>query len=141
MTGRPPAWRGWAIILGAALATWWLEPREGVARRSRRNPPGGSANPEDLEKAAREWEAFHWGRKARTARRMRVPERPETLVKLGDLESVVYKTQKGTEPVTHYHHDFAEEGGRKPTLAMDPRTRRLHVVGGSYSVGWRGIVG
>jgi hypothetical protein len=138
----PPSWRGWVTIAALALASWWLEPRHAAnpARRSRRRRSSIPNSPE-AQKAAREWQAFHWGREPKSARRMRVPDAPETLVKLGDLESVVYKTRKGSEPVTHYHHEFAEGGGRKPTLAMDPRTRRLHVVGGTYSVGWRGIVG
>jgi len=138
---RPPAWQGWAVIIGAALATWWLEPARAERNPSRNGRRRRAANPADVDKAAREWEAFHWGRKPTAAKRMRVPDRPDTLVKLGSLESVVYKTRKGDEPVTHYHHDFGEGGGKKPILAMDPRTRRLHVVGGTYSVGWRGIVG
>lgn len=139
-----PSWKGWALIAGAAALTWLLEPRGG-ARVVRRNPRRGRSVPLDsspeLSRAAREWESFHWGRSATKATRVKVPARPETLVKLGDLVSVTYRTRKGDEPVTHYEHEFAEEGGKKPTLALDPRTRRLHVVGGTYTVGWRGIIG
>lgn len=71
---------------------------------------------------------------------MRLPARPRVLVKLGELDSVTYVTKKGREPVTHYEHEFGEEGGKRPVLAMDER-KRLHVVGGDYTVTKAGIEG
>ncbi len=95
-----------------------------------------------VAEARRQWEEFHWGRQSRGApKRANVPIAPEVLVKLGSLEAVTYRTTKGREPVTHYTHEFGETGGKKPTLAMDPETKRLHIIGGGYTVTRRGIEG
>jgi hypothetical protein len=63
------------------------------------------------------------------------------LVKLGTLEQVTYKTRKGGDPTTYYTHDFAEDGGRRPVLAMDADSRKLHIVGGTYKITRHGIEG
>lgn len=96
--------------------------------------PGGS-----LGSAREAFEGFHWGRPSRRTVRARLSPRPRELVKLGALEAVAYRTQKGGERAV-WEHEFGEGGGRKPVLAMDPRTRRLHIVGGDYDVEDRGIV-
>jgi hypothetical protein len=98
-------------------------------------------NPAADGAAVRAYEGFHWGRKARKLVKVRVAREPRELVKLGTLEAVTYSTTKGGHGFAHYEHEFGEGGRRKPTLAMDPRGRRLHVVGGGYSVEDRGIVG
>ena len=91
--------------------------------------------------AARErYRGFHWGRPSTRDLRVRTSPRPRELVELGKLEAVTYSTKKGDEGLQHYEHAFGEEGGKKPTLALDPSTDRLHVVGGSYRVEDRGIV-
>ncbi len=100
------------------------------------NPASSGASSHAVEA----WEGFHWGRRARKVKRVRVPERPRELVELGRLEAVTYSTTKGGEGLQHWEHAFGEEGGRKPVLAMDPDNERLHVVGGSYRVEDRGIV-
>lgn len=62
-------------------------------------------------------------------------------MELGSLEAITYGTAKGGDGFSHYEHAFGEQGGRKPVLAMDPRTKRLWIVGGRYTVTDRGIEG
>ena len=93
-----------------------------------------------MQIAGEEYRKFHWGRPARKIRRAKVAPPPEVLTEIGTIESIVYSTKKGKEPLTDFEHHFGEEGGRKPTLAFDPKNKRLHVVGGSYKVEPRGIV-
>jgi len=52
---------------------------------------------------------------------------------------VVYSTAKHGAKHAHYEHSFGETGKSKPILAMDPKSKRLHVVGGAYTVTRRGI--
>lgn len=85
------------------------------------------------------FEGFHWGERSTKTRPARLSPRPKALVKLGRLESVAYSTKKDGERAT-WEHEFGEEGGKKPVLAMDAQTRRLHIVGGDYDVEDRGIV-
>lgn len=98
--------------------------------------------PEDepIAKARAAYEGFHWGHKSRKLRRVKASPRPRALVKLGRLEAVTYSTKKRGHGFSHYEHEFGEEGGRRPILAMDVDTRRLHIVGGDYDVEDRGIV-
>jgi len=98
-------------------------------------------NPEGdvLEHGRAMFEGFHWGVPSRRKLRAQLSPTPRALVKLGQLEAVAYSTNKGGERAT-WEHEFAEDGGRKPVLAMDPDTRRLHIVGGDYDVEDRGIV-
>lgn len=96
--------------------------------------------PQGLKDAERAYQGFHWGRPPRRRVAVRLPRRPRALVKLGNLEAVTYSTTKGREGFQHYEHEFGEEGGKKPVLAMDPESKRLHVVGGTYRVEDRGIV-
>jgi hypothetical protein len=92
-------------------------------------------------KTARDkYTGFHWGRPPRKHVAVTPPPRPRELVELGRLEAVTYSTTKGKEGLQHYEHEFGEEGGRKPVLAVDPHTDRLHVIGGDYAVEDRGIV-
>lgn len=92
-----------------------------------------------IERARAAFEGFHWGERPRRVLKVRPSPPPRSLVKLGRLEAVTYSTKKGGE-FAHWEHEFGEEGGAKPTLAMDPETRRLHIVGGDYDVEDRGIV-
>ncbi len=98
--------------------------------------PGG-----DLLERARDFrERFHWGIPARRVRQAQVAPLPRALTKLGRLEAVVYATNKKGDGYSHYEHAFGEEGGRKPDLAVDVESGRLHIVGGAYRVEERGIV-
>lgn len=83
---------------------------------------------------------FHWGRQPNREVLVTPSPRPRELVELGKLEAVTYSTKKGDEGLVHYEHAFGEEGGKKPRLALDPGTDRLHIVGGDYTVEDRGIV-
>lgn len=83
---------------------------------------------------------FHWGIPHRKVKRVKVAPRPRALVKLGKLEGVTYSTNKKGDGFSHYEHAFGEEGGKKPVLAVDVESKKLHVVGGDYKVEDRGIV-
>lgn len=103
-------------------------------REERDNPS------DDDDQAERFYTRFHWGRRPTKRKRVKLPPTPRRLVELGTLEAVTYAAKKGAEGLVDYVHSFGEEGGAKPTLAADPRSRRLHIVGGDYDVQGRGIV-
>lgn len=92
-----------------------------------------------IERAQRAFRGFHGGRKSRRVLRAKPSPTPRALVKLGKLEAITYSTKKGGD-FAHWEHEFGEEGGKKPALAMDAETHRLHIVGGDYTVEDRGIV-
>lgn len=92
------------------------------------------------KKAAALYRELHWGIKPRRLRKVRVERRPTELAELGKLKSVTYDTSKRGDGPSSYTHQFGEEGGRRPSLAVDTATRRLHIVGGDYRVESRGIV-
>jgi hypothetical protein len=81
---------------------------------------------------------FHWGIPARRITRRTVSPAPRVLTELGELVSVVYRTRKRGEPVELYEHEFER---RRPRLTMDIKNKRLHVVGGQYTVTPDGITG
>lgn len=91
-------------------------------------------------RAAALYRELHWGIEPRRMRRVRVERRPTSLAELGKLEAVTYATTKRGDGPSSYTHEFGEEGGRRPSLAVDTKTRRLHIVGGDYRVEARGIV-
>lgn len=62
-----------------------------------------------------------------------------TLVELGELVSVTYRTAKGDEQIHDYEHEFGEEGGDPPILAID-EDGRLAILGGDYIINERGII-
>jgi len=94
----------------------------------------------ELQKAADFYEDLHWGIPPKAVKRAKVPRTPKALAELGELESVVYSTDKNGDGFSNYEHEFGEEGGEKPLLAVDPENKKLHVVGGDYTVEDRGIV-
>jgi putative peptidoglycan binding protein len=138
----------WPIILlgvGAVGAVAWLATKTKIGRRAARrlrfaNPRRGRGGRAD-RRAAKFYEDFHWGRKPRRMRRVRLSAVPRRLVKLGVLEAVTYSAKKGADALADYIHHFGEGGTRKPTLAADPVTKRLHIVGGGYDVRKEGITG
>lgn len=91
-------------------------------------------------RAAALYRELHWGIKPRRLRKVRVAARPTELAELGKLRSVTYDTTKRGDGPSSYTHQFGEEGGRRPSLAVDVSTKRLHIVGGDYRVEARGIV-
>lgn len=97
-------------------------------------------NPHVMRAAIAEYERMHWGRRGEWDVRDLVagdPTRP--LVALGELVSVTYRTEKGSDRgPTDYEHAFSER--RLPILAFEPRTQLLVIAGGIYRVHARGIV-
>lgn len=90
--------------------------------------------------ARRLYRELHWGLDAPRMRRVRVDRQPKALAELGKLESVTYATHKKGDGPSSYTHEFGEEGGKRPSLAVDVKSKRLHIVGGDYRVERRGIV-
>jgi hypothetical protein len=123
-------------------------------RQTRRNPDDDDDDDADEEddddddddvdenprKAADFYRSFQWGREPKKISRVAIPPRPRELVKLGVLEAITYSTKKGGEKLADYIHHFGEEGHRKPTLTADPRTKKLHIIGGDYGIESAGIV-
>lgn len=89
--------------------------------------------------AAREYKKLHWGLDADADLKVKhKPLKPgDTVTLMGEIQSIVYRTTKGRDPVTDYEHDFGPKN--KPLLVVD-RHGRLHIVGGGYVVQARGIV-
>lgn len=87
--------------------------------------------------AARQYEAFHWGRQPDgTAVDLAPLVRPgDVLVELGELLEVAYVTVKDERAT--WVHPFAPD---RPVLAST-ESGRLVVVGGSYRITARGIEG
>lgn len=102
---------------------------------TRRNP----STSERLAEAISFYDDLHWGEPANKVERKRVSRPPKVATKLGELVSVTYETSKGGE-LAQWQHEFGEEGGQRPDLVVDPKTRRLHIVGGSYDVQSAGII-
>ncbi|MDP3909787.1 MAG: hypothetical protein Q8Q14_05305 [Gemmatimonadales bacterium] len=93
---------------------------------------------EQAETMAREYARFHWGDAVPGARVASAPMLApgEVVYALGDLTEIAYDTTKGGK-LFRWVHAF---GGELPTLASTERGR-LVVVGGSYRITARGIVG
>lgn len=92
--------------------------------------------------ALREYRRTHWGLSGKHAVRAMHAPNPlgGTLVELGDLVSVVYRTAKlGDGGLAEYEHDFGRGGRGLPLLAHNETG--LFIVGGRYRVTVRGIVG
>lgn len=126
------------ILIGGGILAALAVALAALGRRTRSNPRRGrrlADNPE-VAAAAKFREDFHWGIKSRSISRRRVSPEPRTLVKLGNLESLTYSTAKGGDGFSNYVHRFSKP---RPLLAMDFDNRRLHVVGGGYTVTDRGI--
>lgn len=86
------------------------------------------------------YQDFHWGRSAGHIVEAHAPDArdyADGLVALGQLIEVVYRTRKGGEALTDYQHEFKKE---RPLLTCT-RSGHLVIVGGSYSITPRGIVG
>lgn len=62
---------------------------------------------------------------------------PKTLMVMGHVEFIGYRTTHG-EQLVLYKHDFAP--GSRPQLAAGPKRNQLFIVGGRYRVTDRGIV-
>lgn len=116
--------------------------RQARRRRERRqvisNPRVPGHLRSKVEEARKFRKGFHWGIDGNKVSKHRISKPPKVAVKLGQLHSVVYKTKKRGEPVQFFEHEFENN---KPMLAMDIDNRRLHIVGGGYTVTDDGITG
>lgn len=92
----------------------------------------------DVQRAIDFRREFHWGIPAKRVTRRRVSPAPKVLTELGELVAVTYRTRKRGESAQFFEHEFE---GRRPRLAMDIKNKRLHVVGGDYTVKAEGITG
>jgi len=92
---------------------------------------------DDVDDAVDEYEEFHWGNRADSIEQVIIPDAPKTLVLIGDLEGVIYRTAKGKrkqESWVHFHDERTP-----PKLAYDPQTHQLYILGGKYRITPRGI--
>lgn len=92
---------------------------------------------DDVEEAVDEYESFHWGNQPDDIKEVAIPDAPRTLVEIGKLEGVIYRTAKGKrkqESWVHFHDE-----GEPPTLAYDPKTHQLYILGGKYKITPHGI--
>lgn len=97
-------------------------------------------NPESLDaRAARTFRKWH-GFEARHVLKVKGPDRriPATLVALGELPEIIYRSDKWEgRPITYSH----KTGQPRPILATDPDGKHLHIVGGNVRVTADGLVG
>ena len=121
------------MLSGTALiVAFGKKKREVVASNPRQ------ATSHELEKAKKFREDFHWGYKSRKVVSKNFSKVPSAAVKLGDVEEITYRTRKRGEKAQLFQHAFE---GKRPTLAMDIDNKRLHMVGGTYTVTADGITG
>jgi hypothetical protein len=92
----------------------------------------------DVQKAIDFRREFHWGIPARRVTRRKVSPAPKVLTELGEVVAVTYRTHKRGESAQLFEHEFE---GRRPRLGMDIRNKRLHFLGGDYTVTKEGITG
>jgi len=92
----------------------------------------------DVQKAIDFRREFHWGIPARRVKSRKVSPVPKVLTELGEVVSVTYRTHKRGESAQFFEHEFE---GRRPRLGMDIRNKRLHFLGGDYTVTKEGITG
>lgn len=92
---------------------------------------------DDVDDAVDEYSSFHWGNEPDSIQEVTIPDAPKTLVEIGKLEGVIYRTAKGKrkkESWVHFHDE-----GEPPTLAYDPKTHQLYILGGRYKITPHGI--
>lgn len=92
---------------------------------------------DELDDAVDEYEAFHWGNQPDSIEEVEIPDPPKTLVKIGALEGVIYRTAKGQRKQESWVHFHDED--HPPTLAYDPKTGQLYILGGKYKITPHGI--
>lgn len=93
-----------------------------------------------MRAARKRYRELNWGHREPVVidgMRVAVIESGDHLVALGRLVAVTYQSDKGGE-TEHWVHDFRDE---LPILAEHQPSGDLVIVGGSYRVTRRGIVG
>jgi hypothetical protein len=92
-----------------------------------------------MERASNFYRDFHWGDEPETFVSAEFPKPPKVGTKLGTLHAVTYETVKDGEQAL-WEHEFGEEGGEKPDLVADPKSKQLYIVGVYYDITARGII-
>jgi hypothetical protein len=108
------------------------KPAKKAPAKRRKNGPTATA-------AKKKYKRLHWGLTGRgkVARTTAPDPSKGTLVLLGDVVSIVYRTAKGADGLSEYEHEFS---GPLPKLLVTP-DGGLVIGGGSYRVTTRGIEG
>lgn len=94
--------------------------------------PGRAVRKSRAEAAFRK---FHWGRRPRKTRRVRLPDYGEGLFALGKLRAVEYETRKGDQDAI-WVHKFDRPF---PILTGTPSGRLGPIIGGGHFITARGI--
>lgn len=104
-----------------------------------RRPPRRRHKHSSTKPARKRYEEINWGERAPEVGRVTIPrfDAGDEFVELGPLVCVTYESDKSGEPV-HWFHEFEPE---LPTLAEHTASSNLAILGGSYQVTARGIVG
>jgi len=110
-------------------------------RRDGRSDMGMDDLPDEPEgrKAVEKFREVNWGKPADRVVRFPASKRkaPRWLVQVGDLEAVVYKSDKSGK-AARYIHFFDDPN---PMLTTTTNGKELFLIGGSALVDGRGIVG
>ncbi len=107
-------------------------------RRWPRAVGGKGTNGSALARARRTFRKWHEFDSSRLVR-MRGPSRqiPRTLVRLGEVPEIIYRSDKYTGRATTYRHVTKRP---RPVLATDPDGKHLFLVGGNVRVTGDGLV-
>lgn len=95
----------------------------------------GPARAVRTNRAARAYEEFHWGRKPKRTKRVKLPSYDEGLFELGRLHAVEYEARKGNEHAVYVHHFEPPY----PILTGTPRGKLGPIIGGGAFLTSRGI--
>jgi len=109
--------------------------RAAASGRLQNGASAGPARALKTNRARRAYEEFHWGRKSKRQKRVRLPSYDEGLFELGRLRAVEYETRKGNEHAI-YVHQFDPP---YPILTGTPRGKLGPIVGGGAFITSRGI--
>lgn len=114
---------------------WLARPGRAPKPNPRGRKPSRGSEMARARRTAEMWNEFP----ATTATRLKVRSRtiPSTLVKLGDVHSVVYRSNKYDGKNKLHEHRFKRP---LPVLASDPDGRVAHFVGGDYKITGDGLV-
>jgi hypothetical protein len=92
-------------------------------------------NPEISSRLVKRFMMFHEGDEPTEAVEVKINV-PDELSDMGELVALTYRTQKCGK-VHIWEHEFDKE----PQLACGPDGKNIQIIGGSYTVTDRGIVG
>lgn len=100
---------------------------------------GLEMNPSALARAREGFKTWHEFAPKGKPKRMKGPPRkiPGTLVKLGDIVRIDYKSNKYTGKQTIYTHDTKKP---RPVLTADPDLKHAYIVGGNMKITADGLI-